>query len=91
MFRTLPKDLLFEDLFKTDALKMHVEKVKDVLELLLNKIDNVEELVNTLIDLGRQHHMLGAEQRFATVMFLFFCLIGADKTLPSGQIRQKTV
>ena len=72
MFRSMPKDLLFEDLFKSDTLKMHVEKVKDVLELLVSKIDDVEELVNTLIDFGRQHHMLGAEQKYATVSLCSF-------------------
>uniref|UniRef100_A0A7M5XFD5 Globin domain-containing protein n=2 Tax=Clytia hemisphaerica TaxID=252671 RepID=A0A7M5XFD5_9CNID len=72
MFRSLPEDIQFEDLFKTDALKMHVDKVRDVLELLINKIDNVEELVNTLVDFGRQHHMLGAEQRYATALAASF-------------------
>lgn len=69
MFRFLPteKQLLFEDLFKTDTLKKHVEKLKDVVEILINKIDNIEDLVNTLIELGRHHHMLGAKQKYATV------------------------
>ena len=75
MFRSsLPtENLLFEDLFKSDTLKMHVEKVRDVIELLIEKIDNVEDLVNTLIDFGRRHHMLGAKQKFATVNLFAFC------------------
>ena len=75
MFRSLPteNDLKFEDLFKSDTLKMHVEKVKDVVEMLINKMDNVEDLVNTLIEFGRHHHVLGAQQKYATVkkMFIF--------------------
>lgn len=71
MFRSLPTEnqLMFGDLFKSDMLKIHVEKVKDVVEMLINKIDSVEDLVNTLIEFGRHHHMLGAQQKYATVSF----------------------
>lgn len=69
MFSSLQSDVTFEDLLKTQALKEHVDKVREVVEMLLQKIHDIDDFVNTLLDLGRQHHMLGAEQQYATVRF----------------------
>ena len=56
-----------DDKFTTGTLIGHVDKFSDAIEKLLERSDHPDELIGTVIQLGKHHYMMGAQERYATV------------------------
>ena len=53
----------------TPKLKTHVNKFSDFVEICIYNLDKQPEMIETLIEQGINHHMFGAQQKFATVRY----------------------
>ena len=75
LFKKLPRNLDMKELLQSPELHEHIVRFEEIIEVLLSKAKNNKDFVNTLIDFGKLHHKLGAQQKYATVKCLLHYLI----------------
>ena len=67
MFKSFPQNLDFEDLKNHKSLYIHVQKMKTTLDILLSKVNEERKFVQLMIELGKLHASVGAEEQYAKV------------------------
>lgn len=56
-----------DELLESPTISRHAKKFEELFEIVIYNLDKREKLVESLIEYGRFHHSIGAQQKFATV------------------------
>ncbi|XP_012558428.1 uncharacterized protein LOC101239673 isoform X1 [Hydra vulgaris] len=60
--------ITINDVLSSKSLCIHIRKSVELIETIIKKVDERQELSNHLIELGKLHYRLGAEQKYATAL-----------------------
>ncbi|XP_047137115.1 uncharacterized protein LOC105851027 isoform X2 [Hydra vulgaris] len=72
LFKNLPANSSFEELLVSKELVIHVQRIESAVDIVISKVDKIEDLILLLIELGRLHYELGVNQSHANALAASF-------------------